>query len=110
MSLCESVLQTIEEQAPVHGFQRVLSVRLEIGALAGVDLEAMRFSFDVVKRDSVAHDSTLEIIELPGHAWCHDCDQQVEVRQRFDPCPNCGDYALHVTDGDEMRIRDLEVE
>jgi hydrogenase nickel incorporation protein HypA/HybF len=32
------------------------------------------------------------------------------VQQRFDPCPRCGSYQLQVVGGEQMRIRDLEVE
>ena len=44
MSLCESIMQIIEE-AQRQGFKRVIRVRLEIGRLSGVEIEAMRFRF-----------------------------------------------------------------
>ena len=44
MSLAEGVLAIIEEQAAKSGFARVKAVWLEIGALSGVETEAMRFS------------------------------------------------------------------
>lgn len=110
MSLCESILQIVEDESQRQGFQRVVRVRLEIGRLSGVEIDAMRFCFGAVTRDSLAADADLEIIELPGKAWCLPCACEVEVGQRFDACPQCGSYQLQVTGGDEMRIRDLEVE
>ena len=38
MSLCEGILQTLEQQAKVQDYQKVRTVWLEIGALAGVFL------------------------------------------------------------------------
>ena len=32
------------------------------------------------------------------------------VAQRYNACPRCGGYQLQVTGGEEMRIKDLEVE
>lgn len=110
MSLCEGVLQAMGENAKSQGYTRVKSVWLEIGCLAGVELEAMRFSFDVVTRGSLAENARLEIIEVPGQAWCMKCEKTVEVKQRFAECPQCGSYQLQVTGGDEMRIKELEVE
>lgn len=110
MSLCEGVLQVLQEQAKKQGYTQVKAVWLEIGELAGVDLEAMRFGFDVVMKNSLADGAVLEIITLPGRAWCMACEKNVAVTQRFDPCPECGGYQLHVTGGDEMRIKELEVE
>lgn len=110
MSLCEGVLQVLEEQAKTQGFQRVKTVWLEIGGLAGVEVEAMRFGFDVVVRNSLAEGACLEIIRVPGQAWCTTCAETVEITQRYDECPRCGGYQLQVTGGDQMRIKELEVE
>ena len=110
MSLCEGVLQVLEDHARTQAFTRVKAVWLEIGALSGVELDAMRFSFDAVMRDSLADGAQLEIIEIPGQAWCLTCAETVQVKQRFDQCPKCESYQLQVVAGDEMRIKELEVE
>ncbi|AKH21949.1 hydrogenase maturation nickel metallochaperone HypA [Sedimenticola thiotaurini] len=110
MSICEGILQVMEEQAASQQFKRVKSVWLEIGPLAGVELDALRFGFDVVTRDSLADGARLEIIEMPGTAWCLACSKSVPIRQRFDACPECGSFQLQITGGDELRIKELEVD
>lgn len=109
MSLCEGILATLQEQARLHGFDRVRRVRLEIGRLACVEPEALRFGFDVVMRGSLAEGAALEIERPPGRAHCFDCGASVEIADRLAPCPACGGGRLSPTGGDEMRIRDLEV-
>ena len=110
MSLCEGVLQILEDEAQKQGFERVKAVWLEIGELSSVEPEAMLFSFDAVTRDSLADGAALNIIRVPGQAWCMKCSKPVNVKQRFDACPDCGSYQLQVTGGEEMRIKELEVE
>lgn len=110
MSLCEGVLQILEDHAQSQGFHQVKTVWLEIGALSGVDPEAMRFGFDAVMKGTLADGATLEIINLPGQAWCLPCSKPVAVNARYDACPECGSYQLQVTGGDEMRIKELEVD
>ncbi|MGR9085907.1 MAG: hydrogenase maturation nickel metallochaperone HypA [Gammaproteobacteria bacterium] len=110
LSLCESILLIMEQQAEVQRYRRVKTVRLEIGALAGVEIEALRFSFDVVMQDSLAAQARLEIIEVPGQAWCMTCSRTVAVEQLYDSCPRCGKHHLRISDGDQMRIKELEVE
>ena len=110
ISLCEGVLQVMLESAQREGYTRVKTVWLEIGELSGVETEAMLFSFDVVTKGSLADNAQLEIIDVPGEAWCMKCEKTVEVKQRFAECPQCGSYQLQVTGGDEMRIKELEVE
>jgi hydrogenase nickel incorporation protein HypA/HybF len=110
MSLCESVIQIIEDEARTRGFRSVKTVWLEIGQLAGVEIEALRFAFDAVTRDSVAQGARLEIVDRPGEAWCMQCGTTVRISQRFDACPDCDGYQLEVTGGTEMRVKELEVE
>lgn len=110
MSLCEGILQILEENALSQGFERVKTVWLEIGGLSGVEPEAMRFSFDAVTRGTLADQAQLKIIETPGQAWCMQCSTNVEVKQHFDECPKCGSYQLQVVGGEEMKIKELEVE
>jgi len=110
MSLCEGILQVMEDQAKAQNFTTVKTVWLEVGPLAGVEIEALRFGFDVVTANSLADGAKLEVIQTPGCAWCMQCEKNVAVKQRFDTCPECNGYQLQVTSGDEMRIKELEVE
>lgn len=110
MSLAEGILQVLETEAAKQAFTKVKTVWLEIGALAGVEVQALEFAFEVVRRGSIAEQAQLVIIHFPAQAWCMPCAQVVEIRQRFDACPHCGSYQLQVSAGDEMRIKELEVE
>jgi hydrogenase nickel incorporation protein HypA/HybF len=109
MAISESIVQIIEEQAITQKFNEVKTVWLEIGRFAGIEIDALRFTFDAVSRNTVADGSSLEIIDIPGVAWCLECGKNVDIRQRFDPCPDCGGFQLQVSGGDEMRIKELEV-
>ena len=110
MSLADGVLQVIEDSAKANGFTRVKTVWLEIGALAGVEVEAMRFCFDAVVKGTIADGCRLEIIETPGQAYCLACGNTVPIQQRYDPCPSCGGYQVQPTGGMELKVRELEVD
>ncbi len=87
----------------------VRTVRLEIGALAAVECEALRFAFEVVKLGSIAETAALDIVEVPGTAWCLRCSRSLTIAGRGDPCPHCGGYQLQITGGTEMRVKELEL-
>ncbi len=110
MSLCEGVLQIIENESQRMAFSSVRGVTLEIGLLSQVEPEAMRFCFDVVCNGSIAEGATLNIIQNPGQAWCMQCADSKTISQRGTACPDCGSYQLQVTGGDEMRVKSLEVD
>ena len=109
LSICEGIIQVIEKQAVEQNYQTVKTVWLEIGALAGVELEALKFGFDIVIKGTVADQAKLKIIQIDGKAWCMPCKKTVAVRERFDCCPECGSFQLQVTGGDELRIKEMEV-
>lgn len=109
MALCESIRNIIEQQARIEAFQKVTRVALSVGAFSGVEIEALRFGFDVVMAGSPAEDASLEIIEQEGRGWCMPCAREVVIEQRFDACPDCGSYQMHVTGGEDLKIYELEV-
>ncbi len=109
MALAESVVQIVESQARAAGSDKVLAVRLEIGALSHVEPDALAFCFDAVSAGGIAAGAKLEIDRTPGRGWCHDCTAEVEIAALGDACPRCGGYKLQVSGGRELRVKDMEV-
>ena len=110
LSLAESIVQIIESSLRDSPDARPRLIRLQIGALSHADPEALQFCFDAVAQGTVASRALLEIERAPGRAWCHDCAAEVALSALGAPCPECDGYALRVTGGDELRVRDMEVE
>lgn len=110
MALCQGVVQILEEQAKAQAYSRVKVVRLEIGPLATVEPEALRFCFDAAARGTLAENAKLDIVTTPASAWCFSCGESVTISERNGVCPNCGSYQLQVAGGDALRIKELEVD
>ncbi|MCP5038697.1 MAG: hydrogenase maturation nickel metallochaperone HypA [Rhodobacteraceae bacterium] len=110
MALAEGVLGIVEQTVKGQSCTKVTKVRLEIGELSHVAPEALRFCFKAVMNGTIAQGATLEIDRTPGRAWCHDCGQNVPVSTLGAPCPECDGFKLQITGGEDMRVRDMEVE
>lgn len=110
MSLMESVLDIVEDEARKAGTTKVKAVKLAIGELSHVEPDAMRFCFEAVTRGSIAEDAVLEIEMVPGRGWCLDCAETVALSERFGACPKCGGHGVQMTGGDDLRVAELEVE
>ena len=108
-SLAGGVLQLVEDTALRASFARVVSLRLEVGQLAGVDVGALRFALDSLAPGTLLDGAIIEIEEPPGQAWCEGCDQTVAIAQRGDACPACGGYRLQPNGGHELRVLDMQV-
>ena len=109
MALAEGIAQIVEGTARANAARAVRAVWLELGALSHVEQEALRFSFDVVVRGTVAEGARLEVVTTPGRAWCMPCGDTVDLARLGDACPRCGSHQLQVTQGDEMRVKEIEI-
>lgn len=110
MSLAEGILELVDAAARRESATKVRLVVLEIGRLAAVEPEALRFCFDAVTRGTVAAGALLEIEAVPGSGWCAQCAATVPLAERYSECPQCGGYPLEVTGGTEMRVREIAIE
>lgn len=110
MALAESVVQIVEAQAAAAGAEKVVVVRLAIGALSHVEPAALEFCFEAVAAGGIAAGATLEIARSPAHGRCRGCGAELAVKAYATPCPACGSYAVDISGGQEMRVKDMEVE
>ncbi|ALG74567.1 hydrogenase nickel incorporation protein HypA [Azospirillum thiophilum] len=109
LSLCERLLDLLQEESRRHAFHRVTRIRLAVGRFACVDPDALRFAFDVVRRDTLAEGAAVDIDQPPGLVWCEDCAREREVPTRIAPCPACGSLRLTPRGGDDLTLVELEV-
>lgn len=109
MSLAGGILRVVEDAAARERFRRVQRLTLEAGALAGVEVRALRFALEAIAPGSCLDGAEVVIDEPPGQAWCLRCSEPVEIAARTDPCPRCGGYQLQPTGGTELKVLDLVV-
>lgn len=109
MSLAGGVLRIVEDAAARERFVRVRRLTLEAGALAGVEVRALRFALEAIAPGTCLEGAEIEIEEPPGRAWCMRCCAAVPIASRIDACPRCAGHQLQPIEGTELRVRDLVV-
>lgn len=109
LSLCENIVDSIEETALKECFNAVTAVHLGIGQLSCVEPEALRFCFDTATHGTIAENSQLVIETFPGLAQCNHCGANLEIENYFDVCSHCGSVDLKILGGEQMQIESLEV-
>jgi len=106
VALVESIVAAIEERVRPAQVQRV---RLQVGQLAGVQPEALRFCFDVCARGTSLEGARLDIQDIEGRARCRQCAREMAMSSFLDFCA-CGSAELDVLAGEELRIQNVEVQ
>jgi hydrogenase nickel incorporation protein HypA/HybF len=109
LSLAGGILQVVEQARARDPFDRVTALRLQAGALAGVELAALRFALESLATGTVLEGAQIAIDEQPGTAWCLQCKQSVPIFSRLDLCPRCEGAQLQVTGGTDLKVVDLRV-
>jgi len=107
--LCKNILEIVNQQAVKTKCVLVKKVYLEIGQLAAVEKSALIFCFNVIAQGTIAEQAILEIIEIPGKAVCDSCQKTVSLNQYYDSCQFCGNFALSIIQGEELRVKSMEV-
>ena len=110
LSLAGGILRVLEQTRERDPFERITQLRLEVGVLAGVEIESLRFALSSIAANSILAGASIEIDQPLGIAWCLPCSQSVTITSRLDACPHCGAYQLQPTGGTEMRVVDMQVE
>jgi hydrogenase nickel incorporation protein HypA/HybF len=109
LSLAQEIVRMVQATAQREQFQRVATLRLEAGVLAGVEVGALRFALDAMVGGTCLEGACIEIDEPPGAAWCARCQRDVVILTRADPCPVCHGYPLKPVGGMALRVLDLVV-
>ncbi len=107
LSIAQGVVEICEQHA---AGRRVLAVTLAIGALSGVVPEALEFCFEAVTKGTLLENARMEIERVAATGFCGVCQEVFVVQGFIDPCPRCGGFPLEMRSGEEMRVKDLEVE
>jgi hydrogenase nickel incorporation protein HypA/HybF len=109
LSLAGGILRLVEDAAARERFTRVSALRLEAGALAGVEVRALRFAREALVPGTSQAGATIAIEEPPASAWCLRCACSIRIRTRTEGCPHCGGVQIQPTGGTELRVLDLQV-
>ncbi|TDQ57021.1 hydrogenase nickel incorporation protein HypA/HybF [Mesocricetibacter intestinalis] len=110
MSLCQNIMEIVEQQCRQHEVKKVTDLWLEIGALSCVEPSSLEFCFEVMCKGTPAENCKLHFIPIPAKAYCWNCQKSVEIQAHQDCCPLCQGVHLQRQSGDELRIKEIAVE
>ncbi len=106
LAIAESIVDAIQERI---GGERAVRVFLEVGRLACVEPDAIRFCFELCARGTPVEGAALEIADVPARGRCAACgEEDVELPGPIPVCP-CGSAGVEILEGAQLRVRAVEV-
>ncbi len=112
ISLVQGLLAQLRGLAAANQASKILKVTMEIGPLAGVVVDSFRFGFDILAAEDDLVRGTLLIIEVPPVRYtCTGCGKVlVTAGERPEGCPSCDELLLFPEGGDDIILRQVEME
>jgi hydrogenase nickel incorporation protein HypA/HybF len=110
LSLALSLLEQIGAVAERERATRVSSVHLRVGRMSGIVRDALLFSWELARADTIAGEAVLVIDDVAVAVWCPRCDAERPVRDGEGlMCVECGTIAPTIVRGRELELTSMEV-
>lgn len=108
LSIAQSLLGIVLEEAAAHGVEKVLRVVVKVGAFTNVVPDSLSFCFDLIKEGTAAAEAALELTQVPMAGQCRDCGAELDFSEPVFNCLHCGSTAVELTQGRELFIEYIE--
>ena len=110
LSIALGIVKIAEEETKKANAKKVTLIELEIGTLAGVELESLNFVWDSAVKETVLENAQKQINIIIAKGKCVDCDTVFELKNYYDACSNCQSSFKIILQGKELSVKSLEVE
>jgi len=110
LSITQSMLDLVLEEAKKVGAERVGRINLVIGEMSGIVDQCVEFYFEFLSKDTIAHGAALSFKKTPTQARCRNCGE-LFIPKEFDwSCPSCQNSSMEIVSGKELYVESIEVE
>jgi hydrogenase nickel incorporation protein HypA/HybF len=110
LSLCQALLQEVATIATRHRATAVERISVEVGRLSGVEPELLLRAFEVARVGSCSARAVLSLTVLEITVRCADCGATSRAQPNCLLCAACGSFRTRVLEGDELRLRAVELD
>lgn len=109
LSIALGIVDLAEEKARQHQARSITELVLEIGCLAGVEIEALNIALDCAVKGTMLEHAVIVKNYIPGEGYCNDCGTFFKKDVLFSPCPDCGSYFVKITKGKELSVKSIVI-
>ena len=110
LSVAVSLIDLAESEVKKAGNTRIVSVKVMIGYLSGIDFESFSFMLDLAKKNTLLENAIIEFERISGTGNCLSCNHKFHIEEQFVVCPQCQGNSIGISGGDELKIISMVVE
>lgn len=108
LSIAQAIVDEVVAVAARQHSGTVAVVNVDVGALSGVEPDALDMVFPFASGGTPIAGASLKIRRVPARVQCNSCRKKVRPEFPFLVCPACGSDNVQVLSGRDMVIRSIE--
>jgi hydrogenase nickel incorporation protein HypA/HybF len=109
LSIATDLVNAATATAKENHANKVLSVRVDIGELAIVNPEQLKFMYEIITEETILKGSNLEMNMVPADTVCR-CGYRGGIEDKFTcACPVCG-MTLQILKGKDVVVTSIEID
>jgi hydrogenase nickel incorporation protein HypA/HybF len=117
LSMADAIVKTAVDVAEKNDAQKITEVTIEIGGLALLNPEQLKFMIEVLSEDTLLEGADIIIEEISIEIECKSCNYEgpvgSEELDHYMPivkCPECQDVSISITKGRECNVKNIKIE
>lgn len=109
LSIVMSIVDIAAKQLEKADASEIEEIELEIGALSGVEVNALDFAWSQAVKQTPLEKAMRKINFIEGKGKCLDCGIEFALHNLYDACPVCNGHLIDILKGKELRVKSLIV-
>ena len=109
-SLAVDIVNIAVEHAVKANAVRVLTLEIDVGKLTGIQVHSLEIALKAAIKETMLDGADVKINQIEGKARCKDCQALFDAEEINSECPNCKSHVNEMVQGQELRVRSIEVE
>ena len=106
-----NITKQIEEIAKENNVNKVTSLTIEVGEVSTVVPEYFKDCFEWAKKKTqYLQDCKLNLVVISAISYCEDCKQTFSTTKYAKVCPHCKSEHTYLVSGNEVKMKQIEVE
>ena len=115
-SISAEIVKTVLDTAENNSAKKVLSVQLEIGELALLNVEQVKFWIDELFKGTVAEGAKVKVKKIKAEIECTECGYRGPTSDLKNTpnhltllsCPTCGSFQIEIKKGRECLLQRIQ--
>ena len=116
-SMAVGILNTVIDTAEANNAIEVTEMVIEIGKLAMLNPEQLKFMLGALCQDTIAENAKITIEDIDVEIKCHNCGFEgigiLDDSDHYMPmilCPECESHRVEVINGRDINVKNISVE